>query len=296
MPQHPIKIAVASGKGGTGKTTVSTSLALSRESNHTHLVDCDVEAPNAHLFFAVEETEQEIVTKRVPVVDFDRCTYCGKCAEVCQYHAISVMNRAALAKQDVFIFPNLCHACGACTYICPERAIKERPEQIGKITTYSTQTGLNITSGEMDIGTPMPTPIIKAAQKKADRIQTDIDLIIYDSPPGNSCAVVETIKEADYVVLVTEPTPFGLHDLKLAVELTQNLGKPAGVILNRADIGSNAVQEYLEQNGIPVLLKIPFQQEIAQNLSRGVPLAEQSPQWKESFTAVLTTIIEEVAE
>jgi MinD superfamily P-loop ATPase len=291
---QPLKIAVASGKGGPGKTTVAVSLALSQVDRQHCLVDCDVEAPNAHLFFDLTEFDHQIVTKRVPVVDFDFCTYCGKCAEVCEFNAISVLKQAILARKNVLIFQNLCHSCGACTYICPEKAIKEQPVPIGEITIFDTPTDLPVFTGEMQVGTAMPVPIIKAVQQAAESFAPDLDVIVYDSPPGNSCSVVETIKKADFVVLVTEPTPFGLHDLKLTVELVKKLGKPTGVVINRDGIGNDDVVQFLSEHSIPILMRIPFDSEIATQLSQGIPLMQQSHQWEQAFSDLLTQIQEEV--
>jgi MinD superfamily P-loop ATPase len=294
MKSSSIKIAVASGKGGTGKTTVATSLALSQAGRQHCLVDCDVEAPNAHLFFDLTEFDREIVTKPIPVVDFDRCIYCGKCAEVCEFHAITVLNKPILSKQNVVIFPNLCHSCGACTYICPERAITETPNPIGKIHIFDTPEDVTIFTGEMQVGTAMAVPIIQAVQNKAEEYSSEVDIMIYDAPPGNSCSVVETIKQVDYVILVTEPTPFGLHDLKLTVALVQQLNKSTGVIINRDGIGNDDVENFLAENNIPVLMRIPFDPEIASGLSQGIPLPKQSAKWVQAFQDLAETILREV--
>ena len=290
---QPFKIAVASGKGGTGKTTVATSLALSRAGRQQYLVDCDVEAPNAHLFFKLNETQHERVTKRIPVVDYEKCTYCGKCAEVCQFNAINVLNKPILAKQSVLIFKNLCHSCGACTYICPENAMGEVPVPIGDLHQFETPEQLQIISGEMQVGTAMAIPIIQAVQKKAEEVASEADIIIYDSPPGNSCSVVETVKKVDFVVLVTEPTPFGLHDLKLTVQLVQDLDKPTGVVINRHGIGNDEVEDFLKEKGIPILMRIPYDPDIAAKLSLGTPLSKQSPEWERSFENLLRSITQE---
>ncbi len=289
------KIAVASGKGGTGKTTVATSLAHSQAGRQHCLVDCDVEAPNAHLFFDLTEFDREIVTKPIPVVDFDRCNFCGKCAEVCEFHAISVLNKPILSKQNVLVFPNLCHSCGACTYICPERAISETPNPIGKIHIFDTPEDLTIFTGEMLVGTAMAVPVIHAVQRKAEEYSSEADVIIYDAPPGNSCSVVETIRQVDFVLLVTEPTPFGLHDLKLTIELVQKLNKPMGVIINRDGIGNDDVDNFLIKKDIPILMRIPFDPEIASGLSHGSLLVNQSVQWENAFQKLITLILQEAS-
>ena len=290
----PMKIAVASGKGGTGKTTVATSLVLSRTGRPPCLADCDVEAPNAHLFFKLTKTLQETIHKPIPAVIADACTYCGKCAEVCEFHAISIFNRPILAQQSVMILPNLCHSCGACSYICPEKAIIEQPTPIGRLQTYQTAEGVMIVSGEMQIGTAMPVPVIKAVQKEIHRHQEGCEAIIYDAPPGNSCSVVETMKQSDFVVLVTEPTPFGLHDLKLIIKLTQQLGKPTGIVINRDGIGNDAVENFAQQNNIPIILKIPYSPETARQLAQGKPLIKQSGDWQPKFEQVFRHITQEL--
>jgi len=289
-----MKITVASGKGGTGKTTVATSLVLSQAGRKLCLADCDVEAPNSHLFFNLTAINQTTITKPIPKVDLDSCTYCGKCAEVCEFHAISVLNRPILAKQSVTIFPNLCHSCGACSYICPERAIIEQPTPIGNLHTYETSEEVKIVSGEMHIGTSMPVPVIKAVQKEVFQLQDASDVIIFDAPPGNSCSVVETMKPADFIVLVTEPTPFGLHDLKLIVDLTRELNKPTGIVINRDGIGNDAVEVFARQENIPILLRIPYDPTIAEQLAQGTPLIKQSQGWQEKFELLLKTIFQEL--
>ena len=290
---RPFKIAVASGKGGTGKTTVATSLALSQAGRQHCLVDCDVEAPNAHLFFELTEFDHAPVTKRIPVVDFNSCTYCGKCAEVCQFNAISVLNNPILAKQNVLIFPNLCHSCGACTYTCPEKAMSEKPIAIGEIHVFDTLEDLTIFSGEMQVGTAMAVPIIQEVQMKAEEFASEADIIVYDSPPGNSCSVVETIKKVDFVLLVTEPTPFGLHDLKLTVDLVQQLGKPTGVVINRDGIGNDDVENFLKLKRIPILMRIPYNPDIATQLAQGIPLIKQSDEWKQTIENLILAITQE---
>jgi MinD superfamily P-loop ATPase len=288
--ENPLTIAIASGKGGTGKTTVAVSFALSLPARSTCLVDCDVEAPNVHLFLEPVNEQVIPVRKMIPKVLFERCTFCGKCAEICQFHAITVLNKPILQQQNVFVYPDLCHSCGACLYVCPELAIVEVPQQIGIIRESHTPSGMRLLTGEMNVGTAMPTPVIRAVIKRALNSRTEQSVIIFDAPPGNSCSVVETVKQADFVVLVTEPTPFGLHDLKLSVQLLDQMHKPVGVIINRDGIGDQAVEQFLIDNNLPLLLRIPFDQAIAKQLSNGIPLIHQSADYQQSFIGLLKQI------
>jgi len=266
-------ISVASGKGGTGKTLVATSLALSLKDSHSvELLDCDVEEPNDHVFLKPEITGSKAVSILVPKVDEDKCTYCGKCAEVCVFNAIAVLGNRVLT------FPQLCHGCGACSYLCPEKAISEESREIGAVE-WGHSDGLKFVQGELTIGEAMAPPIIRKVKEYAG----NDGIIIIDIPPGTSCPVVEAVKGSDYCLLVTEPTPFGLNDLILAVATVRDLGIPCGVVLNRAGVGDTKVEEYCEQENIPVLLTIPLDIEIARLYSRGIPLVEGLPQWKDSF-------------
>jgi MinD superfamily P-loop ATPase len=266
-------ISVASGKGGTGKTLVATSLALSLEdSDRVQLLDCDVEEPNDHIFLKPETTSSKAVSIMVPKVDEDRCTYCGKCAQVCAYNAIAVLGN------HVLTFPQLCHGCGACSYLCPERAITEEGYEIGVVESgYSD--GLKFVQGKLTVGEAMAPPVIRKVKENASNDGT----VIIDVPPGTSCPVVEAVKGSDFCLLVTEPTPFGLSDLILAVETVRELGIPCGVVLNRAGVGDSKVEEYCEKEAIPILLTIPLDTEIARLYSRGIPLVEGLPQWRNSF-------------
>ena len=263
-------ISVASGKGGTGKTTVSTSLALSVEG--AMLLDCDVEEPNSHLFIKPDIGEKENVYIPVPEVDEALCNGCGKCREICRYNAIAVLN------DNVLVFEELCHGCGSCSYFCPQGAIHERDREVG-VVEIGDKNGLQFIHGKLLIGTPMPTPVIKAVKKHIDPAKVNI----IDVPPGTSCPVVESIKGSDYCILVTEPTPFGLHDLKLAVSVLQKMKIPFGVVINRSDLGDNKTKEYCDRNRIPLLMKIPFDRNIASAYARGVPLVEAFPDYKKQF-------------
>jgi len=279
-------ISVASGKGGTGKTLVATSLALSlKERDNVQLLDCDVEEPNDHIFLKPTITRSETVSIPVPSVDEGKCTHCGKCGEVCAYNAIAVM------KQKVLIFPELCHGCGACSYLCPEKAISEVANNIGVIEAGNAN-GVDFIHGKLDVGQMMAPPIIRKVKYLIDTDKTTI----IDASPGTSCPVVEAVKDSDFCLLVTEPTPFGLNDLILAVETVRQLGIPCGIVLNRAGVGDGKTEEYCQKENIPILLTIPLKTEIAGFYSRGIPLVEGMPQFKNSFLELFDKIVEIVNE
>lgn len=273
-------IAVASGKGGTGKTLVATSLALSIKTKmQVQLLDCDVEEPNDHLFLKPTITSSEPVCIPVPRVNYDRCTFCGECARVCAYKAIAVFPKGVL------IFDQLCHGCGACSYLCAQSAIVEEDREVGVIEHGSAE-GMEFIQGKLTVGEAMPTPVIRRVKKKINRDK----IAILDVAPGTSCPVVESVRGSDYCLLVTEPTPFGLYDLKLAVETVRKLGIPFGVIVNRYSEGESLVHEYCRRERIAVLLDIPLDLEIARLYARGVTLAEGKPQWQSSFSDVFSKI------
>jgi len=275
-------ISVASGKGGTGKTLVSTSLALSlRGRENVQLLDCDVEEPNDHVFLKPAISRSEVVSIPVPKVDEEKCTYCGKCAEVCAYNAIAVF------KEKVLIFPELCHGCGACSYLCPESAISEEGKEIG-VVELGHSDGLEFAHGKLSIGEAMAVPIIRKVKEHA----SNKGMVIIDVSPGTSCPVVEAVRDSDFCLLVTEPTPFGLNDLVLAVEAVRKLNIPCGVVLNRAGVGDGKVEEYCGKENIPILLTIPMDTEIASFYSRGIPLVEGMPEWRQSFLKLVGKIRE----
>jgi MinD superfamily P-loop ATPase len=279
-------ISIASGKGGTGKTLVATSLALSlKDSDKVQLLDCDVEEPNDHVFLKPEIAGSKDVSILVPKVDEERCTYCGKCAEVCAYHAIAVLG------SHVLTFPQLCHGCGACSYLCPEKAISEESRETG-VVEWGHSDGVGFVQGKLAVGEAMAPPVIRKVKEYANNDGT----VIIDVPPGTSCPVVEAIRGSDFCILVTEPTPFGLNDLTLAVETVRELNIPCGVILNRAGVGNSKVVEYCQQEHIPVLLTIPLDTEIARLYSRGTPLVEGLPEWKDSLHQLFESISEIVDE
>jgi len=275
-------ISVASGKGGTGKTLVATSLALSLEARErVQLLDCDVEEPNAHVFLKPVITCSEPVNIPVPKVDEDKCTYCGKCARVCVYHAIVVLG------EHVLTFPQLCHGCGACSYLCPENAITEEGRE-GGVVEWGHSDGIEFAHGKLNVGEAMAPPVIRKVKEQTN----NNGVVIVDAPPGTSCPVVESIKGSDFCILVTEPTPFGLNDLMLAVETVRELKIPFGVVLNRVGEGYKEVEKYCLEENIPIMLTIPLDTEIARLYSKGVALVKGMPQWKSSFIEVLDGIRE----
>jgi len=277
-------IAVASGKGGTGKTTIATSLALALQAQGraVSFLDCDVEAPNAHLFLRPQWQHSQPVNRLIPRVEAAQCTGCGRCAEVCQYHAIVVLGGKTL------VFPELCHGCGSCTLECPEKAISETPEKLGVLEAGQTPGGIAFGRGLLDVGEPMAVPVIRQLKKWQKSAASQI--AIWDSPPGTSCPVVESIRGADFLLLVTEPTPFGLHDLRLAAQLGVELGIPAGVVINREGVGNSQVEEFCRESGLPILMRIPLDREIGAGIAEGLPLVEIRPEYVRSFQELFAQI------
>lgn len=273
-------ISIASGKGGTGKTTVSTNLAMSVGTG-VQLFDCDVEEPNVHLFLHPAIHKREPVNAPVPRIDLEKCTFCKKCMTICRFGALAVL------KKNVLVFDNLCHSCGGCFEICPENAVHEKERSIGDIE-HGTAGGISFIHGRLSIGSVMVPPIIKKV-----RSYTDPDLVtIIDAPPGTSCPVIAAMKKADFILLVTEPTPFGLHDLKLAVETVKILKIPCGLVINRAGMGNDEVNQYAQKENIPVLMEIPFDREIAQIYSRGEMIIDKLPEYKEKFLELFKKIVQ----
>ena len=272
-----MKIAVASGKGGTGKTTVATNLALSL--GDAQFFDCDVEEPNANIFIKAEIKDSKKVTVTIPEIDKTKCNYCGKCSEFCAYNALAVV------KSNVLVFPELCHSCGGCELICPKNAINWCERVIGKVE-HGHANGIDFYHGLLNVGEMQAIPVIKALKKKVDKKRT----VIIDVPPGTSCPVIESIGGSDYCILVTEPTPFGLHDLKLAIEVVRHLNIPFGVIINRDGIGDKKVESYCQKENIPVLLKIPERKKIAHLYSKGIAIVSESHEWHEMFGQVFNQI------
>ena len=282
-----MRIVVASGKGGTGKTTVATSLALvASEQESIRLMDCDVEAPNARLFLNPLFDSHKDVGILIPQLDETLCNFCGKCADVCQFHAIAVIGK------KILVFPELCHGCGSCMLVCPQHAISESLNVLGVLESGQAVHGIEFAQGKMKIGEPMAVPIIRELKKWAHVVLPTIE--IRDAPPGASCPVVETIRGADYALLVTEPTPFGLHDLKQVLAITRELDIPAGVVINRDGIGNNAVEMYCSENNVPILMRIPMERRIAEAIASGKLLVEASPEYRSGFQNLLETIADKV--
>ncbi len=272
-------ISVASGKGGTGKTTVATNMAVSLGAG-VRLLDCDVEEPNAHLFVSPVIEQSETVFTAVPEIDKDKCTLCRKCSDICRFNVI------AIAGKTILTFPELCHSCGGCIAVCPEEgAITEVGRELGLLEQGVFDAG-DFVHGRMRIGEAMSPPLIK---KVRERIKPD-QINIIDAPPGTSCPVITAMKDTDFVLMVTEPTPFGLHDLKLAVEAVKLLGIPHGLVINRSDMGNDDVWQYARTENLPILMEIPFDRAIAEAYSRGRLMVESMPEWKGKFQELFRRI------
>lgn len=271
-------ISIASGKGGTGKTTIAVNLAAVL-GPRAQILDCDVEQPNAHLFLQPNFYRSEPVYTPVPDVNRDRCTLCGECESLCQFKAIVVVG------DQVMTFPELCHSCGGCFAVCPEDAITETGRELGTIEVGLCD-GLLFIHGRSRVGEAMSPPLIRRvrAEGEPDRIT------IIDAPPGTSCPVIAAMKGADFVLLVTEPTPFGLNDLELAAGAVDVLGIPAGLVINRSDIGDDRVKEYAASVGLPILLELPFDRRVAEVYSRGELLVTAIDGMKSRFEGLYADI------
>ncbi|WP_075590646.1 nucleotide-binding protein [Labilibacter marinus] len=253
-------IAIASGKGGTGKTTVAVGiyqLLLNKYNYTVQLVDCDVEEPNDVIFFeGIDKVWQEDAVQMIPTINTDNCDFCRKCADYCEYNAITLIPSTQFAE----INTSLCHSCGACLVACSNNAIGEAPHKIGEIAQFKGHNGELVQEGKLKVGSPMQTLLIKQLKKS---VLLNSEINIYDAPPGTSCSVVESTIDADYVLLVTEPTPFGLHDLKLAVNLMDDLKKDFGVIINKAGLGSDNIYQFIRDNNVDLVGEIPFSKSMA---------------------------------
>jgi MinD superfamily P-loop ATPase len=302
-------IAFASGKGGTGKTTLATNYALwlaeQKPEPNIQFLDCDVEEPNAAFFLNPKIVNSQAIAIPVPDIDKSKCTYCGKCSEICVYNAIAVINpgisldkndnsdnRIQPRQKNILTFPELCHGCGGCSLICPEHAITEKDRPIGVIEKGKIN-NMAFIQGRLNIAEPMAPPIIRAIKKHISLAQKNKDFVIIDAPPGTSCPVIEAVKHSDFAVLVTEPTPFGLHDLVLAVKTLRILNIRFGVVIKRADIGDDKTEEYCRKEDITILSRIPMRREIAVAYSQGIPMIRCDGKYKELFHELHQAILEQ---
>ena len=287
----PTVIAIASGKGGTGKTLVATGLARTVAADGrsvVHLIDCDVEEPNAHLFLHPELVTSQEVTLPLPRVELSQCSFCGRCAEVCAFHAVAVVG------EKVLVFPELCHGCGSCARQCPSRAISEEARHLGRID-LGRAGEIRFAQGLLDVGEAMATPIIRALKQRVIPAAEPSAVVFLDAPPGNACPVVETLRHADLALLVTEPTPFGRHDLAIAVEVARDqLGLPVGVVVNRDGTGDASVDTYCADAGVPILLRIPHERRIAEAYSEGRLWVDELPEYREPLLRLYTDIRQRV--
>jgi MinD superfamily P-loop ATPase len=270
-------VSVASGKGGTGKTSVAVNLALSV--GNVQLLDCDVEEPNAYLLLHPEINKKEPVYTLIPKVDRELCNTCGECTKLCQFNSIFV------ASEKILVFPDLCHSCCGCAMVCPRKAITWEKHKIGTLN-FGAADGVALVYGELEVGKPMAVPVIKAVKKQIKEGKN----VVLDSPPGTSCPFVETVRGSDFCILVTEPTPFGLHDLKIAVEVLRKVGVPFGVVINRAGIGDEKVYDYCGKENIRILLEIPYERRIAELYSKGIPFSLEMPEWVDKFQMLYNKI------
>jgi MinD superfamily P-loop ATPase len=272
-----MRIAVASGKGGTGKTLVSTSLAwiLARDGHPVAYVDADVEEPNGHLFLHPEVSDRQRYARLVPELARETCSGCGECQRFCQFNAIIAL------RDRIMLFPELCSSCGGCLLACPEKALIETPREIGTVEAGTASAGpgcsIRFLSATLDVGEARATPLIRGLLHRIE----DPGVVLIDAPPGTSCSVMEIVSGVDLVVMVTEPTPFGLHDLKLAVEMTRALGKPVTAVVNRSDLGDGRTRQYLDSQQIEVAAEIPFRLEVAEAYAHGQIAAASSPELRD---------------
>ncbi|MBN2543691.1 ATP-binding protein [bacterium] len=276
------KIAVASGKGGTGKTTVSLLLTLIASKKYkVQLVDCDVENPNCHIFLGSFPIKKEKIGVFYPVINLEKCSFCKKCQEVCEYNCLLVLD------DNVLFFPELCHPCKGCLFVCPEGAIDEGKREVGDICWFRESDNIYFNYAVMDVGEARANPLIEELKKN---LENDVDLIIFDSPPGANCPMVQAVNDSDYVILVTEPTPFGLYDLKIAWSVVNKLGIPAGIVINRDEGEDKIITDFSSQENIPVILKIPFSLEFARLYSEGVIKADFFPDIEEKMFNIIESI------
>ena len=287
MKAKQAAIAVASGKGGTGKTTFAVNLALAlRDSGRAvRLLDCDVEAPNAHILMKPVIKESRKVNVPVPAVDNDKCDGCGRCGDVCRFSAIVALGAKAMT------FPSLCHGCGGCVIECSAGAISEGAREAG-IIEIGESLGVEFAHGRLRVGEAMSPPLIREVKK----LESHAEMTIIDCPPGTSCPVVQSVRGSDYVMLVTEPTPFGLYDLKLAVEMLREIGLPFGVIVNRLGAGDRRAHDFCMQNDIEIIGALPDDRRIAEAYSRGFRIYDELPEYRGKFEQIINTLMGKIEE
>jgi MinD superfamily P-loop ATPase len=281
-----MKIAITSGKGGTGKTTVSTGLfqVLAKHMKYkVQLLDCDVEEPDCHIFIKASETARYPVNLSLPEIDVEKCTFCSKCKAVCNFNAIVMLPTA----QFIEVIEDMCHGCGACSYVCPQEAIMEKNEEIGQVTHYDYYAKEEFIEGRMKVGKVLQTRVIRETISHAK----EKGIILFDSPPGTSCPLVAIVSKADYVLMVTEPTPFGLYDLKLMVETVKQLDKKHGIVINKSGLNYKPLYDYINQNKIHLIGEIPFKKELARAYSKGEIIAETSEEIKQIFVGIINQIV-----
>jgi MinD superfamily P-loop ATPase len=275
-------ISIASGKGGTGKTTIAASLAsVIPESVY---IDCDVEEPNGHLLLKPEFISEDTADKFLPLIDQDKCTFCGKCVEVCEFNALINL------KYEIVLFEEMCHGCVACKYFCPSKVISTRVKDIGIVRVGITKNKILFADGVLNIGESAAAPLIKEVKKKI----IDGRINILDSPPGTSCSMVETVRDSDFCVLVTESTPFGLNDLKLAIDVLKTIDIPFGVIINKYDSSFEEMENYLNEKDIEILLKIPFDRKYAEAYSEGILPLNKYLELEKDFARLYKNIMERI--
>ncbi len=279
-------VAIASGKGGTGKTTLSVNLALYlSEKYKTVLADLDVEEPNGKLFFQGELIEEQIKTRMIPQWIPDKCTFCRICQNSCNYNAV------IQTKDKILVFPNLCHSCYACSDLCPENTLPMVPMRMGELKRFKVG-NLDFIESRLDIGQEQAVPLIGQTIDYVTEKFADYDFKLFDSPPGTSCPVIEVVKNADFVILVTEPTPFGLNDLRLAINVMEELKKDFAVVVNRYGIGNVDVYRFCEENNIPIIAKIPNDRRIAELYSAGQTLYDKVPQVRKALGDIEKFLVE----
>ena len=295
MVQTSMNIAVLSGKGGTGKTLLSVNMAATSKS--ATYIDCDVEEPNGYLFFKPEEIVEENVSVKIPEVNKELCSGCRKCVDFCKFNALAFIKKAPI------VFGDICHSCGGCSLLCPENAITEKDKVIGKIEKGKSQ-GIDIYTGILNTGEVSGVPIIEKLLEEtrksssngeiSNNIEGNEKLSIIDCPPGSACIVMESIKDADFCVLVAEPTAFGAHNLEMVYELVSLFGKPFGVVLNKCLDGENPSEEFCKEKGIKILGRVPFEKELGELNSNAKIAARESERYNKLFKNILETVKGEV--